>query len=825
MSRRASTNLPFYRHCYDAILRDFRLALRGLRKHRGFALTAILTLALGIGASTLIFSAIDCVLLRPYPYRNADRLATFTVFSAGQFRAWRYPVAAYFDFKEQNHVFEAMVGLVYHEVRFPGPGGTDEFFGGWVTPDTFDFLGIRPLIGRAITSEDAKPGAPPVFVMSYRLWSKRFNRDPKVLGSIQILNATPMTLVGIMPPRFRFGDCEVWLPIALTRNSVLPGPGIEPNEVWPVGRLRLGVSRLAAAADLEIIGSRLEKVFPIYFPSGFKMESNTFGPDAVERDFKITLFSLMAAVTMLLLIACSNVANLFLARATAREKEIALRASLGATRGQLIRQLFVETFSISLASCGFGCLFAYLGLQAAIAVIPPDTIPSEAVITLSPSALLFSVCATLLTTLICGLAPAVFSLRNPQLGLLSAGKGTSSDFRRGKLRAFLVVAEVALSIILLVGSGLMMRTLFALKDVSLGFDPSKVLYARLSMPEGRYNSAEQKKILFRKALGRIQQIPGVLHVAETSSSPPYTFGWIAVSVFGQAPPANRNTAVILCTEGYFDTLQRSLLRGRLFSATDVDAARHAVVVNETFARQHFGAADPLNHKVRFPDFETLADWPHDPYFEIVGVVADAKNSGLQDPPKPEIYLPATITGDGPRGVIVRTTLRANVILEVVRASISSIDPDIALADAETIESLLRRSYLSAPRFLFVMLGATAAIGLLLVAGGVFSVMAYTVSLQTHELGVRTALGAQQSDLIWFILSKGSVLIAAGTLLGLLGGAALTRLLASQVWGVAVNDPATFGAVAMIVLAVGVAACFLPARRASRVDPLVSLRYE
>jgi putative ABC transport system permease protein len=810
----------------NSFWQDVRYGLRTFAKSPRFTIIAIITLALGIGSTTAIFSVIDCVLLSPYPYKDADRLASFSVFSADQFRAWRIPVAAFFDFKEQNRTFEDMIGLIYREVRYTGNEGSDEFFGGWVTPDTFEFLGIKPLLGRPVTLEDAKPGSPPVFVMSYRLWTKRFNRDPKILGTTQTLNGTPVTLIGIMPPRFRFGNCEVWMPLALTRSTVLPGAGIEPYEVWTVGHLKTGVSPQTAAADLDVIAKRLENDFPIYFSPQLKLVVSTFNSDPVRHDFKVTLLALMAGVTMLLFIACSNVTNLLLARATTREKEIVIRASMGATQGRLIKQLFVESFLLVLASCALGYLLAYVGLKGMVAVIPPDTIPSEAAITLSPIALLFSLGATALTAVICGLAPAFHSVRRDlQSALTSCGKGASADFRHGKLRFFLVIVEVALSIALLIGSGLMMRTLLALEKVDIGFDPAKVLYARLSLPEGQYISAEQKKLLFQKILDRIALIPGVIAAAETTSSPPYTWGWTTVAISGKTPPLNRNTAFIMCTESYFKTLDRHLLRGSLLSRNDIDSARHAVVVNETFVREHFGNEYPIGQKIRFGDFETLSDWPHDPYFEIIGIIGDAKNDGLQESPKPEVYLPATLTGDGPRGLIFRSTVNPNSILESVLRDIAAVDPNIVLADSGTIESLLKYSYFAGPQFILVTLGAIAIMGVLLILIGIFSVMAYTVSLQTHEIGIRIALGAQQDNILKMILAKGVRLVAAGIMIGLFASYGLTRFLASQIWGVSVTDPWTFAAVVIMISIVGLIACVLPARAAAKVDPLVAIRYE
>jgi predicted permease len=808
-----------------SVLSDCRFALRQLRKSPAFTTVAVLTLALGIGSATAIFSVIDGALLNPYPYKNAERLATPTVFAADQFRAWRFPAAAFVDFRQHNHTFDDMFGLVYHQFRVTHSHGAEEFPGGWVTPGTFESLDIAPLLGRPLTAEDAKPGAPPVFVISYNLWTKLFNRDPKILGTTRTLDATRMTLVGIMPPRFQIGGVDLWLPLDITRDTFVPGAGLVSNEIWTVGHLKAGVSPQTAAADLQVIAMPFQKDDPIYFPPHFKIVVNTFNNQPVERVFELGLFALMAAVTMLLLIACSNVANLLLARATTREKEFGIRSALGASRLRLIRQLLVESFSLAVGSCALGCLFAYLGLKALVAVIPPDTLPPEAVITLSPTALLFSLGATIVTTLICGLAPALHAVHaDSQIAITTAGKGVTAGFRHGKLRSALVPAEISLSIILAVDSGLIMRSLFALQNVNLGFNPSKVVYADIAWPEGQYDSAQQKHFLFRKVLDRLTQFPGVLAATETTFFPPYTFGWTTVVITGKTPPQNRNTASIFCTEGYFQTLGLPLLRGTLFSQNDVDSARHVVVVNQSFVRDRFGQENPIGHQVRFSDYETWPDWPHDPYFEIIGVVGDAKNTGLQDPPRPEVYLPATLTGAaGGGGILVSTTVYPPAVLQQIRIEISTVDPNVAIGEAGTIAARLEHYYFARPRFLFITLCTFAAIALLLVAVGVFSVISYTVVMQTHEIGIRMALGAQQQNILCMVLDKGLRLVVAGIAIGLPASYVATRFLASQISGVSVTDPWTYGAVVAVILIVGLAACFFPARQATRVDPLVALR--
>lgn len=811
---------------FRSLLEDLRFTQHQARKSPAFTAVAVLTLALGIGSSTAIFSAIDGTLLHPYPYKNADRLATVRCFAADQFRAWRFPARAFVDFKEHNHTFRDMFGVVYREIRFTTASTTEELNGASVSSGTFESLGLPALFGRVLLPDDYKPGAAPVFVASYTLWTKLFGRDPKVLGNTYILNGVPTTLVGVMPPRFRIGGCDLWLPIDITSDTYVPGAGIQSNEIWTVGHLKSGISPERAAADLQVIAAPFQADDPIYFPAHFRMVVVTLNSDSVGDDFKLGLFALMGAVLILLFIACSNVANLLLARATTREKEFGIRSALGASRFRILTQLLLESFALALASCALGCLFAFLGLKAMLALIPSETIPPEATVTLSPSALLFSIAATVFVAFACGVAPAVHALRtDPQVALSSTGKGIGVESRHGGLRSALVVAQVALAVVLTICSGLILRSLSALQHVNIGFNPSKVVYARLSWPEGRYKRAQERNRAFRKALDRLTQSPGVLAATGTSSYPPHTWGWTTVVIQGQTPPKNRNTSVIFCSEGYFHTLNRALRAGRLFTQTDIDSAARVVVVNQTFVRNHFAEANPVGHQLRFSDFETLKDWPQEPYFEIIGVVADAQNTGLQDPPNPEVYLPATLTSAGPLNLMVRTTTLFPTVVQEIRDAFSDLDPNITVAETGTIATLLDQDFFARPRFLLSTTGLFATIALLLVAAGIFSVISYNVALQTREIGIRLALGAQPTQVLGLVLRKGARLILAGVALGLLCSYFVTRLIATQVWGVSVTDPATFVSVAFLALLIGLLACLLPAHRASRVDPLIALRYE
>ena len=506
-----------------AIWQDLRYAIRMLRKQPSFTAVATVTLALGIGATTVIFSAIDGILIEPFPYKDASRLTSFYVHDVtrpNETGRNGFSMPEFMDFREQNRAFEDMMGTSGLDVLYTSDGETQLFPGSWVTPNTFDFLGVPPLRGRPLAADDARPGAAPVFVLSDRAWGQHFNRDPTILGQAFMLNGESRTLVAIMPPRFLPANSDIWMPIAFSRTDLLDDSGV-PMFFATRARLKRGVTLAAAAADLGAIATRLAPVYPRNYPKQFTVLTKTF-TDNVVGNFKGMMYVLVAAVTLLLLIACSNVANLLLARATAREREIAIRAALGAGKGRIVSQLVIESLVLSIAGCALGCVFAYAGLRAVVAVIPPGSISPTSVITFSPIALAFAVGVSLLTTLLCGIAPALHAVRGELARrLVSSAKGAGSGVTHGRLRASLVVFEVALSILLLVGAGLMMRTLFALENVDLGFNPQNVFSARLPLPKGRYDTAEQKRLFFRQILDRVATLPGVVSATTTSTLPPY----------------------------------------------------------------------------------------------------------------------------------------------------------------------------------------------------------------------------------------------------------------------------------------------------------------
>jgi putative ABC transport system permease protein len=816
----------------EDFFRDLQYAFRSLAKDRRFALIAVFALALGIGATTVMFSVLYNVAFDPFPYKDFQHSVVFEMWDLTgpqeQETRFHYTIPEFLAIRQQNHVFEDIVGNFQLAVLYTDGKGTRRFLGGYATTNGFDFLGVSPFLGRTFSPDDGRPGAPLVFVMNYRLWQTEFHGDPKILGTTFFLNGKPRTLVGIMPQRFNGYDASLWLPLGLYPGADGTSfPVKDPDVIWALARLKKGVSLEAAAADLDAILHRLAQANPgELYPTHFKIRTRTL-LDFVVGDFKKTLYALLAAVSMLLLIACINVGNLLFARATVREREIAVRASLGASRGRLIRQLLVESFVLAVAAGLAGCFFAYFGLKGLVAIIPRGPIPEETVIGLNPVVLLFALAIAVLTTLICGLAPALHAVRgNLQLRMTGSGKGVGDGFRHRKLRAGLVIAEVALSIVLLTGAGLMMRSFLALTHVDLGFDPQHMLYARVTPAGGDHSEmAAQNQLFFEQVLQRVKALPGVVTVTETLDLPPLGGAGSYITVFGKPLPQHADSMVDLCGESYFQTLGIRLLRGRLMSETDIGSERHVAVVNQAFARAYFGNEDPLGQKIKFDVFDQLPGTPHNTYFEVIGMVADFRNRGLQESPTPEVFLPYSITGIGERFIVARTAVDPKSLLASVQREIWAVDSNAAITSNGSIQNLLAEEVYTRPQFGLITIGIFAGLGLALVLIGIFSVMAYTVALQTHEIGVRIALGAQHGNVLTMVLWQGLRLISLGILIGMLTSLGLTRFLAGQLAGVSATDPLTFFAVVTLFLAVGLIASLLPARRAAGIDPLTALRYE
>jgi len=600
-----------------------------------------------------------------------------------------------------------------------------------------------------------------------------------------------------------------------------------------VGRLKPGVSVQTAGADLDAIAHALQKTYRSeMLPDKFAIVPQTL-LDSIIGGFRKTLYALLSAVLLLLLIACSNVANLLLLRATAREREMAMRATLGASRIRLVRQLFAESLVLALAASILGCALAYLLLKVVVALIPAGALPEEVVIRMSVPVLFAALGLTLVTTMLCGVAPVLHVWGTDlQSRLIGAGRNVQGHFQHGRLRAGLVVGEVALSVVLLIGAGLMMRSFLILTRVDLGFNPQNVLHFRLSLPK-EYNTdidvtRQKKNALTRQLLDRMQALPGVTSVSESMLPPPLQYDWSDTIIPGKPHTERWETRFEICSEGYFQILGLPLLHGRLLSEDDMNAERHVMVVNETFSRQYFPGEDPIGHQVKLQVLDRpFLDVPHDTYFEIVGIVRDYK--AIDDQNRswrafPQVFIPYSVQGFSWRTYMARTVTNPAVLLKNIEQEVRAIDPNVEIAASGTLEGSLNEFY-RRPQFELFTLGSFALIGLLLVVIGIFSVVAYTVSRQTHELGIRIALGAQRTDILDMVFTHSLRIIASGVAIGLLASYGFSRFLTSEISGISVSDPWTYGLVAVVVVVVGLLACYLPARRATRVDPMVALRYE
>jgi putative ABC transport system permease protein len=820
-NRRAMQTLP----SVEAWWRDLRYATRLLCKDRGFSVVSIVTLGLGIGATTAIFSLVYNMLLAPFPYQGAERMVFPRIQDAKQgdgagrqgFRAREI-----LEIAEHHHVFDGLTAAFWQPMAYHRGEGAERLGAALVTPGTFEFFGMPALHGRTLQPSDYEPGAPPVFVLRHKTWMERFNGDPSILGRTLVLGDTPRTIVGIMPPRFGWYGADAFIPHKLTRDGQSP---VSSQPYWfLVGRLKPAVSIQQAEAELTVIARRIAKDFPQQYPQQFTVQARRLLDSAVGR-FEATLLTVLAAVGVLLLIACSNVANLMLARATMREKEFALRAVLGAGRAGLVRLMMVESLVLALAAALLGIGLAWGGLKALVAVMPQDVIPSESVIELNPPVLAFTLAVAVLTALVFGLMPALQSsrrdLNNP---LRDSGKGTSGGFKGRRFRDAVVVVEVGLSLTLLIGAGLLMRSFVALRQADLGVDADHVLQTSFVVPAGRYTDADRATRFFQPVLARVKALPGVVDAAFSSSLPPYSGGQSRVEIAGETSGDEWRTLFQHVSEDYFRALRVELRRGRSFSQAEVDAARTVAVVNEAFVRRYLPNEDPIGRLVRLPGSEAPASSGRNDSFEIVGVAADVVNNrGLQTPNEPEMWLPYTIIGSAPDVLIVRTSQDPATMVNAVRREVWATDSGVALVNPGALVDFIGERLYAGPRFGFLVMTLFGCIGLVLVTVGVYGVLAYSTTQKKHEIGIRMALGAEAADARRLVVNAGLRLVAAGIAIGIPVSLVLGRVIETQLVGVTTYDPPTLVTTTLLLLMTAALACWIPARRAARVDPMVALR--
>jgi putative ABC transport system permease protein len=805
----------------EDLRRDVIYGVRSLLRTPSFTLVAVLTLALGISAVTVIYSVLRNVALDPFPYSRSDRLVN-VVLRDGAGRIIRGPYfrsEEFLDYQEQTTAFEDVVGTSQFSAHWMSDSGAERLSLNWMTPNGFDFLGVPPLIGRVFDRRDVAPDAPPVAVMNHRAWTTRFGADPGVIGRTLVLDGQPYTVIGVMPPRVEWNVADLWLPAAMERRDDPQTPrGMRAFQA----HLRPGVTAAEAEAQLNVVGARRAAERPNDYPRGFR-----FGiipvVDWVVREFRGTLYALFGAVSLLLVIACCNVANLLLARAAIREREITIRAAIGASRGRIVRQLLVESAVLACGGLVAGCLMAYGGIVALAGYMPRQGVPWETQIRLDRPVLLFALAAAAVATIGFGLFPALQSARREgALGANTTARSTGGR-RQTRMRAGLVVAQVALSMVLLLGAGLLMRTFVNLVQADLGLDPKNVLVAGIAFPPQEQSSPESQLQFYRAAVERIRSLPGVSAVALTSAVPPFGGNSSPLEIPGSAVVPQSVALVTFANEQLLQTVGAPLLQGRGLSALETEKKQPVAVVNETLAKRYFGG-EALGRSVRLPALSKLPVPVADPTFVVVGVVRDVSNQGPRELPMPQVFVPFTFRARGLM-LAVRTADEPTRLAGLVKREFHSLDSRVALVDPIPLETLLDRVLFARPRFSLLVLGIFGCAGVLLVALGVYGVLAYTVSQQTREIAIRLALGGDRGHVVRMVLKLGMQMVAVGLIIGVALSIATNRLLQSELWGTTPTDPTTFAAGILVTLAIGAIACLVPARRAVRVEPMVALRHE
>jgi putative ABC transport system permease protein len=812
----------------DELRQDLRFAFRSLWKAPVFTAVAVATLALGIGANSAIFSVVDAVLLRPLDYREPDRLMT-VLHDSPQLPAMvrrQGPVspADYLDWKAQNRVFERLAaaqagaGLGSLTTVLTGRGTPEELSPMAVTADLFPLLGVNALVGRGIGPGDDQPGAPPTVVLGHSLWQRRFGGDRSIVGQTIVLDGVSRTVVGVMPPSFRFAPfwytrAELWLPLVIADPAHDRTTDRNGRSLRVLGRLRPGLTRAQAQADMDRLWHQLEA----QYPATDSHLTVTVDPlqDKVVGSVRRPLLVLLAAVALVLLIGCANVANLLLARAAARRKELGLRTALGASRGRLVRQLLVESLVLAIAGGALGVLLAQWGVDLLLALGPRD-LPRREGIHLDGAVLAFTLALSLGTGLVFGLIPALQTSASALGEALKEGNRTSTEgLRRNRMRSLLVVSEVSLALMLLVGAGLLIKSFRRLQAVDPGFNPHHLMGLGVPAPA----DPARREAFFDRVLAGVRAVPGVSGASAINHLPIDGDIWgNNYVVAGRPPPrpGDEPEAVFrIMRPGYLATMGIPLARGRDFTDFDRARAPAVMIVNEAFARAAFPAEEALGKRILFDEVA----------HEIVGITADARQKEWAESPMPEMYLadrqhPAR----GYLTVVVRASGDPAALITHLQRAITALDSNLPPPRVVTMEQAITTA-LWQPRFNLLLLNAFAALALLLAAVGIYGVMAYSVSRRTREIGIRVALGATAGQVQRLVAGQGLLLTAAGVGLGLIGAFAATRLMSALLFGVRATDPTTFVAVPALLLAVGLVACYLPARRATRVDPVIALHHE
>lgn len=811
----------------ETLFQDLRQAFRALRKNPGFAAVAILTLGLAIGANTAIFSVVENVLLRPLPYRDPGALVQVSNTYLPAFPRTPMSAGDFQDFQRQASSFSRMAAYVDPSSGFnlTGDGQAERLEVRLATSGLFPLLGIHPVAGRTFTPEEDKPGSAPVVLITHRFWQSHYGSDPSVVGRTLMLDGIGYTLVGVLPAQFQLTPTtDLWMPVSRYGDDLNSHVHHEFNIL---ARLKPGVSIAQAQAELDALNRQEALAFPDTHKNWGVLATPMEDPSAVKM--RVALLVLFAAVGLVLLVACANIVNLLLARNASRQKEIALRIALGANRSRLLAQLLTESTLLSLIGGALGVFLAAAGLRVLVAFVP-SALPSIKATSLNGWVLGFTLVVSLLAGIICGLIPAMQSLKQDLHGILKEGTRTSGAAASQKIRSLLVVAEIALALIPLVGAGLLIRSFHHLMEVSPGFQSDHILTMEIDQPqlpsaelnklppEQQIAVARKHSLQFDELAEKLQSLPGTKAVGGINVLP-LGSAMRSASRFiveGQPLPANGARPVAETrgvSPGYFAAMGIPLRMGRPLDTHDY--AGPNIVVSETIARRFWPNGDSIGKRVNLCSLDPTPCW-----FNIVGVVGNVHQYGLDAAPTLDIYY----ASGWPQYAVIRTTSDPAQLAQAAVSEIHKFDPNLPVTHVMTLDSLLADS-VSPRRFSTFLLGVFAGLALVLAAMGIYGVMSYVVSLRTNEIGIRMALGAQPHDIWRLVIGRGAQLAFAGVLLGLVGAFALTKLISSLLFGVKPTDPITFGGVAILLVSVALLACYVPARRAMRVDPMVALRYE
>jgi putative ABC transport system permease protein len=801
----------------DSIIKDIRYGFRSLLKRPGFTIIALIALALGIGANTAIFSLVNAVVLQPLPYPEPDRL----VWMWGNIRNGvnRASVAPgdFVDFRNQNKTFEhfAASGTITNPANLTGSGEPERLSASVVTGNYFQAFGVTPALGRGFTLENEKTGQDQVTVLTHALWQRRFGGDPAIIGKTIVLDGKAVQIIGVMSPDVTLPQqADLWLPMNFDAAPEMKQRFA--HFLRPIGRLKQGVSLTQAQADTDLIAAQLEKQFP---------ESNTGWnlrlvplQEQLIGGSRTTLFILFGAVGFVLLIACANVANLLLVRAAGRQKEIALRTALGASRFRIVRQMITESLLLSLLGGVLGTALAAWGVQVLVS-LSEGNIPPTAKVKVDATVLGFTLLLSVVTGILFGLAPAFRTASVNLSDSLKEGlRGGGEGAMRNRTRSLLVVFESAVAVMLLIGAGLLVRSLMALQQVNPGFDARNVLTMRIDLARGKYNTPEKAASFFEQFEGRVANLPGVEVVGSITELPlsgqPNDMPFF---VEGR-PPASPDQAFGAdfrrVNQQYFSALRIPLLRGRNFTEQEVRQGAKVLVVSQQLVDTALANEEALGKRL-------ITGMRSEPY-EIVGIVGDIRHQSLAGTPSATMYFPTRQSGRV--NFVIRTQGDPSNIVGAVRQEVKALDPDQPIASVRLMTEWVDSS-VAAPRYRTTLLALFAALAMILAATGIYGVMSYSVAQRTHEIGVRMAMGARQFDVLKLVVRQGMLLTVIGVVVGLAGAFALTRVMSTLLFGVTAKDPLTFGVVAALLIAVAFLACFVPARRATKVDPLVALRYE